>query len=145
MCAAYLKEPYRILIVDDDVDFLMLLERKLVQQGFEVETAVALPEAEEIIDSFWPHILLLDINLNGADGRQLSFRIKQANDPHAPRIIMMSGYDYSAVRAALFGADELIVKPLHFEFLVHRIEHHLTAAPQAARTHDNDAVSDGPI
>ncbi|MDB5251489.1 MAG: hypothetical protein JWP27_658 [Flaviaesturariibacter sp.] len=142
MCAAYHKDPHRILIVDDDVDFLMLLERKLIKQGFEVETAVTLPEAEEIIDSFWPHILLLDINLNGADGRQLSFKIKHTNSPHAPRIIMLSGYDYSAGRAALFGADELIAKPLHYDYLVHRIEHHLLESPQSARRQGKDALPD---
>ncbi|MCW3073445.1 MAG: hypothetical protein JWP69_514 [Flaviaesturariibacter sp.] len=115
----------RILIVDDDVDLLMLLERKLVKQGFEVETAASLPEAEEILQYFRPHLLLLDINVRGEDGRKLSFKLKQDTTHKGCRIIILSGYDYSASRAALFGADELITKPLHLAYLLHRIEHYL--------------------
>ena len=115
----------QILIVDDDVDLLMLLERKLLKQGFEVETAVSLPEAEEILNYFQPQLLLLDINLNGEDGRQLSFKLKRSERHRSLQIIILSGYDYSASRAALFGADELITKPVHMDYLLHRIEHHL--------------------
>ena len=48
------KTPDRILIIDDDIDLLMLLERRLKQDHFEVETAVSLSEAEELIPSFFP-------------------------------------------------------------------------------------------
>ncbi len=37
----------------------------------------------------------------------------------------MSGYDYSTGRAALFGADNLLPKPLHTNILVHLVEAHL--------------------
>jgi DNA-binding response OmpR family regulator len=119
----------QILIVDDDVDLLMLLERKLLRQGFDVETAVSLPEAEEILSYFQPQLLLLDINLNGEDGRRLSFKLKRSDRHSALRIIMLSGYDYSGSRAVLFGADELITKPLHLDYLLHRIEHYLLKGP----------------
>ena len=39
----------RILVVDDDVDLLMLLERLLTKEGFTVETAASLAEAEAVI------------------------------------------------------------------------------------------------
>ena len=128
----------RILIVDDDVDLLMLLERKLLKQGFDVETAVTLHEAEEILEYFQPQLLLLDINLNGEDGRKLSFTLKRS-DRHADiRIIILSGYDYSASRAVLFGADELITKPLHLDYLLHRIEHYLLNGSQ--RIYKEDSI-----
>lgn len=130
MDAAHRAGANRILIVDDDVDLLMLLERKLLKQGFDVETAVNLPEAEEILDDFQPQLLLLDINLNGEDGRQLSFKLKRSERHAGLHIIILSGYDYSASRAVLFGADELITKPLHLDYLLHRIEHYLLDGSQ---------------
>jgi DNA-binding response OmpR family regulator len=36
--------------------------------------------------------------------------------------MIMSGYDYSRARAALFGADDLLPKPLNTEYLLHRID-----------------------
>ena len=121
----YQENPKRILIVDDDLDLLMLLDRRLQKEGYEIETAASLPEAEDIIATFSPHLLLLDINVNGEDGRQLCWRLKKSEIYKDVKVLIMSGYDYSTGRAALFGADNLLPKPLHTNILVHLVEAHL--------------------
>jgi len=122
MCAEFRRLPKRILIIDDDLDLLMLLERQLDKQGYAVETAASLPEAEEILPQFLPDLVLLDININGEDGRQLCWKLKNSDDyPHS-KVIIISGYDYSTGRALLFGADDLLPKPFHMEYLLHRVE-----------------------
>jgi DNA-binding response OmpR family regulator len=123
MCAAY-ETTTRILVIDDDIDLLMLLERRLKQDQYEVDTAVSLAEAEELIPSFLPHLVLLDINVNGEDGRKLCYKIKQIYG-ESIKVIIMTGYDYNQVMPVLFGADDLLSKPLHTEFLLHRISLHL--------------------
>ena len=110
----------RILVVDDDVDFLMLLERLLNKEGFIVETAANLAEAEDIHAYFDPHLVLLDINVKGEDGRKLCWQLK--NSGNGVKVIIMSGYDFSVGRAVLFGADDLIPKPINTEYLFHRID-----------------------
>jgi len=115
----------RVLIIDDDVDLLMLLERRLLKEGYDIETAASLPQAEEIIVSFTPHLVLLDINVNGEDGRHLCWKLKKTNEHQNVKVMMMSGYDYNAGRAALFGADEILSKPLHTDYLLHRMDAHL--------------------
>lgn len=120
----------RILVVDDDLDLLMLLERRLIKEGYEVETAVSLHEAEEYLKTFQPDVLILDINVGGQDGRRLSAQIKLAGSQ--TKVIMISGYDYSSARAALFGADELIAKPMHFDYLLFAINKHLYGQQAAA-------------
>ncbi len=115
----------RILIIDDDVDLLMLLERRLEKEGYTIETAASLLEAEEIIPNFTPHLVLLDINVNGEDGRQLCWKLKKTEDQYSIKVMLMSGYDYNTGRAALFGADELLPKPLHTDYLLHRMDAHL--------------------
>jgi DNA-binding response OmpR family regulator len=123
MCAAY-ETTKRILVIDDDIDLLMLLERRLKQDEYEVDTAVSLTEAEELIPSFLPHLVLLDINVNGEDGRKLCYKMKQIYGDSI-KVIIMTGYDYNQVMPVLFGADDLLSKPLHTEFLLHRISLHL--------------------
>ena len=125
MCALYKQIPNRILIIDDDMDLLMLLERSLQKEGYEVETAASLPEAEEVIPPFNPHLVLLDINVRGQDGRKLCWKLKMAEEDQRPKVIIMSGYDYSRTRASLFGADDLIPKPLNVEFLLMQLSQHL--------------------
>jgi DNA-binding response OmpR family regulator len=121
MCAEFRRLPKRILIIDDDLDLLMLLERQLDKQGYAVETAASLPEAEEILPQFLPDLVLLDININGEDGRQLCWKLKNSDDyPHS-KVIIISGYDYSTGRAFLFGADDMLPKPFHMEYLLHRV------------------------
>ncbi|MGZ8538217.1 MAG: hypothetical protein ACXWV9_08145, partial [Flavisolibacter sp.] len=41
------------------------------------------------------------------------------------KVVIMTGYDYNQVMPVLFGADDLLSKPLHTEFLLHRISLHL--------------------
>lgn len=105
--------------MDDDVDFLMLLERRLLKEGFQVEAAASLPEAEDIFLSFYPHLVLLDINLKGEDGRRWCWELKKL-EPQV-KVIIMSGYDYNVGRALLFGADDLLPKPINFDYLLHQI------------------------
>lgn len=124
MCA--MKETNkRILIIDDDIDLLMLIERSLLKAGYEVETAVSLPEAEEIMLYYEPHLVLLDINVRGDDGRQLCWKLKKSAQTSGIKVLIMSGFDFSVSRAALFGADELLAKPLHTEYLLHKVAEHL--------------------
>ena len=71
------KHQKRILIIDDDIDLLMLLERRLVKEGYKIEAAASLPEAEDVLPAFKPNLVLLDINVNGEDGRQLCWKLKK--------------------------------------------------------------------
>lgn len=122
MCARFSPAPPRILVVDDDIDLLMLMERRLDREGYVVETAVSISEAEEILPSFQPQLLLLDININGEDGRSLCFKLKHTVDK-PPHVVMMSGYDFSPLRAKLFGADDLLAKPFAMDYALQKINH----------------------
>ena len=110
----------RILVVDDDIDLLMLLERRLQKEGYEVETAISLHEAEELIIYFDPHLVLLDINVNGYDGRQLCWKVKKEMNP-STKVMIISGFDLHSGRAALFGADDILPKPINSEVLLWKI------------------------
>ena len=111
----------KILLVDDDIDLLMLLERKLQKTGYIIESAASMPEAEYVFTLFKPDLVLLDINVAGDDGRQLCWKIKNTGDNRDAKVILMSGYNYSINKQLLFGADDYVAKPFQSEFLLQRI------------------------
>ena len=112
----------RILLVDDDIDLLMLLERKLQTTGYIIESAASLPEAEYVLSLFHPDLVLLDINIAGDDGRQLCWKIKNIGQNRQAKVILMSGYNYTINRQLLFGADDYVAKPFPSEFLMEKIK-----------------------
>lgn len=119
----------RILVVDDDIDLLMLLERKLQQNGFKVESAVSMAEAEYVTAHFKPDLVLIDINLGGDDGRQLCWKLKHPTDGRQTKVILMSALYYPTSRTLLFGADDFVAKPFVTEFLLQKINAQLEEHP----------------
>jgi DNA-binding response OmpR family regulator len=112
----------RILLVDDDIDLLMLLERKLQKEGYVIESAGSMPEAEYVLSLFKPDLVILDINIAGEDGRQLCWKIKNTGDNREAKVILMSGYNYAINKQLLFGADDFVAKPFQSEYLRQRVE-----------------------
>jgi DNA-binding response OmpR family regulator len=112
----------RILLVDDDIDLLMLLERKLQQSDYLIESAASLPEAEYVLSLFKPDLVILDINIAGDDGRQLCWKIKHSEHGSKAKVILMSGYNYPIGGPLSFGADDYLAKPFQSEFLTTKVE-----------------------
>jgi len=119
----------RILLVDDDIDLLMLLERKLQKSGYIIESAASMPEAEYVLSLFKPQVVILDINVAGDDGRQLCWKIKNNKNFKNTKVVLMSGYNYSINRQTLFGADEYVAKPFQSEYLMQKITSLLNEEP----------------
>jgi two-component system, OmpR family, response regulator len=77
----------RILIVDDDMDYLFQMRMKVEQMGFETVTAESQAEAEKIIQEFKPDLCILDLMMESDDsGFVLSYKIKKKY-PDVPIII----------------------------------------------------------
>lgn len=119
----------RILLVDDDIDLLMLLERKLRKSDYIIESAASMPEAEYVLSLFKPDLVILDINIAGEDGRQLCWKIKHDKSIRDTKVILMSGYNYPINRQLLFGADDYLAKPFQSEYLCQKVDAFLNAVP----------------
>ena len=68
--------PLKILAVDDNSDALFVLEEALVRRGFVVVTAGSGVEALKRASEERPDIVLLDINMPGMDGYEVTRRLK---------------------------------------------------------------------
>lgn len=115
------RETDRILIVDDDADFLDTLSFLLKATGYDVSTAqdgqgLFSKQAEE-----QPDLILLDIGLGNEDGFELVLKLrKQSNVP----VIMLTGrgHETDQVVGLELGADDYIVKPYKSGELLARVK-----------------------
>ena len=77
----------RLLIADDDSDYLFLIKLKAESFGFEVITADSQKEAEMILETFKPDLAIVDLMMENEDsGFILSYKIKRLY-PEVPVII----------------------------------------------------------
>lgn len=77
----------KVLIVDDDIDYLYQMKLKVEKLGFEVITAEGQFEAEKLIESFKPDLAIFDLMMENEDsGFVLSYKMKRKY-PDVPIII----------------------------------------------------------
>lgn len=103
-----------ILIVDDNPVNLKLIRILLAGEGYEVQTAADAEEALTILQQTHPHMILMDIQLPGIDGLELTRRLKADPATQDIRILGLTAYamkgDEEKILAA--GCDGYIAKPI---------------------------------
>ncbi len=128
-----------ILVIDDDTDICMLLNRYLSKNGFNVTTAHTGKAALESIVNHTPDIVLCDFRLDDMNGGELLERIKQlhANIP----VIIMTGYSdvRTAVNIMKSGAFDYVTKPLLPEEILHTLKRALADSPKEKAENDEPA------
>src|SRR5688500_15101746 len=96
-----------ILIVDDNPANLKLARVLLRGEGYEVRTAVNAEEALEMIRRAKPRLILMDVQLPGMDGLELTRRLKADPGTQDIHIVALTAYamksDEEKARAA--GCD----------------------------------------
>jgi C4-dicarboxylate-specific signal transduction histidine kinase len=120
----------RILIVEDDAGERNFLEC-LLEAEYDVASAADGESAQEALASFEPQLVLLDILLGGAiDGIELCRRVKQEQQRHDIRIIVLTGADDEDVKLSALeaGANDFLRKPASPPELLTRVRNLLREA-----------------
>ncbi|OGD19268.1 MAG: hypothetical protein A2Y70_08645 [Candidatus Aminicenantes bacterium RBG_13_64_14] len=128
------KRAKRVLIVDDDLDFLEIHSTVLKNRGYEVITAQSSKECLEMLEKVRPDLVVLDVMMEQFDaGFEVSKKIKKKYRD-LPVVLLTSigiqtGLEFSSNVDVLeaTGADLLLDKPVSPEVFVAEIEK-LTAA-----------------
>jgi two-component system, cell cycle response regulator DivK len=112
-----------ILIVDDDANNLKIIAALLRHERYSVQQAASAEDALELLQTCAPRLILMDIELPGMNGLELTRELK--NDPVRRRIIVlaftgsaMPGIERKTVEA---GCDGCILKPVSAEVLLETI------------------------
>lgn len=115
----------RILVVDDELQFLSTLQTFLQNSGFEVVTGTSCRQAEDIYNSAKPDAAVIDYSLGDGNALEILPRLRAA-DPSIP-IIIMTGYASIelAVQAVKMGAEHFLTKPVDLPTLSVMLERSL--------------------
>ena len=114
-------EPHRVLVVDDEPNIVDVITMALRFQGFAVESAASGTQALAAVESFRPHIMVLDIMLGDMEGFEVARRLG-AQRSRVP-IVFLTARDATEdkIRGLTLGGDDYVTKPFSLEELVARI------------------------
>lgn len=120
----------RILIVDDDPRWLVVLDETLRRdpRGFKLETATDGYEALVKVGSFQPSLLILDVAMPKIDGVEVCRTLKAAPTTRAIRILGLTGYADRVADLLAAGADGCLVKPVGLTRLLRELDRLLVSA-----------------
>ncbi|MFZ2446156.1 MAG: response regulator [Syntrophobacteraceae bacterium] len=111
----------RILLVDDEEGYVVVLAKRLARREFEVKTALSGPEAIRVLRNESFDLAVLDLKMEGMDGIAV-LKVFKAMEPNMPVIILTGHGSETAAREGLkFGAFDYLVKPCDLSQLVARI------------------------
>lgn len=121
----------KVLLVEDDDDFRDALGRYLNKVGIQAVGAESVEDANEVLRSFAPDVVILDINLPGEDGFSALARLRQESDVG---LIMLTGRNEMAdrLRGLTLGADHYLAKPVdtqELEAIIRNLSNRLTQKP----------------
>ncbi len=105
----------KILVVDDEKAVISVIRRFLerAETPFQIEMAMDGFDAGQLVATFQPDVIFLDLRLPGLDGFEVTRRIKSNPDTSHIKIIAMTGYYQGEVanRVLELGAEMLLQKP----------------------------------
>ena len=121
----------RILIVEDDLTFSLMLSTWLGKKGFDVTSAANVKDAKQHLSDKDFELIISDLRLPDSDGIDLLQWVKVRN-PLLPVIMMTSYADIqTAVKAMKLGASDYISKPVQPDLLLTKIHENLTNPVEA--------------
>lgn len=118
----------RILLVDDDEDFITITQSQLQKAGFNVEIAYNGEECIEKVQKEKPDLILLDVVMPGKDGFDVCENLKKDEDTKYIPIILLTAQAknacnkiYKQHKDSEAEADDYMKKPVDFEKLLKSI------------------------
>jgi len=101
----------KLLLVDDEPDFLESMSTWFKSKGFLVTTTTNGKDAPKMVEAFSPDVVFLDILLPGIDGISVLKQIREFNQ--SVRVILMSAYVRKSVdekKDNFYGASQIFYK-----------------------------------
>ena len=113
---------FRILVVDDEPESRLLLQRLLQKAGFEVQVAEDGAEAVETFQSWGPDFIWMDLRMGGIDGGEAVRRIRAMPGGQQVRIAAVTASENTH---SAMGMDDIVRKPYRAQEIFECMEHHL--------------------
>ena len=137
----------RILVVEPNRTNLGVLARRLADHGYRVTTADSGPTAIAELYRLPIDLVLAELDMPRMSGAELARAIRGEVQWNDIPVMLITGKSEpkGAIRAYEAGADDVILKPFHFEVLFARIDRRIAAARSVQRLKDDNAVLDARV
>ena len=114
-------QDYRILLVDDETEFLQTTGKRLGRRGFQIRTATTCTAGLMIVESGWPQLVVLDVMMPDQDGIECLRHIKILK-PRLP-VVMLTGHAsmQDGIKGMEYGANDYCLKPIELDELVEKL------------------------
>ena len=113
---------FNVLLVDDELEFLETLVKRLTKRGINISTAKSGEDALKIIRGKGIDVAVLDVRMPGMDGIQTLREVKKI-DP-LMEVIMLTGH--ASVEVAIegmeLGAFDYLMKPADIDELFYKLQ-----------------------
>jgi PleD family two-component response regulator len=137
----------RVLVVEPNKTNLGVMARRLVEAGFRVSTAESGQDAAAELYRVPIDLVVAELNMPRMSGAELARLIRDEVMWRDIPVMLITGKSEptGAVRAYEAGADDVILKPFHFEVLFARIERRIESARSLKRLREDNATLDARI
>ena len=112
------KEKLRILLVDDEKEFVESLSERLELRNLKAEVTYDGEQALKAVKEGEPDVMVLDLRMPGIDGIEVLRRVKKENPDMAVVILTGHGTDKDEKEALRLGAAAYMEKPVDVDQLV---------------------------
>jgi two-component system, OmpR family, response regulator len=132
-----------VLVVDDESNITDLVATALRYEGFEVQAAGNGRDAIKLVESFRPHLVVLDVMLPDLDGFEVQKRLLDRGRPSPVLFLTARDATEDKVRGLTIGGDDYVTKPFSLEEVIARLRGLLRRSGVAlARTDSTLVVGD---
>ena len=113
---------FKVLLVDDEEDFVHTLVKRLTRRKLEVRSALSGKDALKSISENAPDVIVLDVKMPDMDGIETLKQIK-ALCP-STEVIMLTGHANVevAIRGMELGAFDYLMKPIEIDELLYKLQ-----------------------
>lgn len=114
---------HKILIADDDHDFVETLQKRLESVGYDTVCAYEGIRTVEMAHKELPDLIILDWKMPTGEGDEVLKDLKTRNDTRHIPVMVLTGHDETAIReeAMRCGASAFMLKPYDPKILLQKI------------------------
>ncbi len=110
----------KILVVDDEPNIVIALEYLLQREGYQVQKAYNGQQALDLLESWTPDIVVLDVMMPGMNGFEVARRLRQISALELTKIIFLTAKGTQSDKESGYasGAEYYMIKPFDNDVFV---------------------------
>lgn len=115
-------EGYKVLLVDDEEEFVSALSERLMLRGIEVETALDGEEALARMSDKPSDVVILDVMMPGLSGLEVLKRIKGSHAQTQVILLTGQGSTKEGIEGMRLGAFDYLIKPVDIDEMLKKMQ-----------------------